>query len=349
MDNIQKMQARADDVGLRLRPHIKTHKMPAIAEQQVAAGAHGIAVATLPEARAMQEAGFTDIQVANEVIHPKAIQEFRDLSENGSLTCAVDSMEGVQRLNEAFRHSRKAAHVLIEIDTGLHRAGVMAKQEALALCRFIEKQPNVQLKGLMTHGGQSYGAADEQTLQTYAQQEQRFLRELVSMLETEGFQLETVSIGATPLTPYLAGSSTIKELRVGNYVFYDRSQVALGTVSEEQCALTVLATVISVPTEGRAIIDAGSKALTTDQGAHCQGKLAGFGKVLQKAVTVQRVSEEHGVIEYDPQLVDFQVGEVVQILPNHACPVVNLFNSGNLIKDSLVTNTFAVKARGHSH
>ena len=143
-------------------------------------------------------------------------------------------------------------------------------------------------------------------------------------------------------------SEMINELRVGNYVFYDRSQVALGTVSRASCALTVLATVISKPTAKRAVIDAGSKALTTDQGAHGQGTLEGFGEIVGKAALVSRVSEEHGVVAFNPTRTDFRVGELVEIVPNHACPVVNLFDEAHVIKSGKVVDTYTINARGHT-
>lgn len=345
--NIQAMQAKADQLGLHLRPHIKTHKMPALAQRQWDTGATGVAVATLHEAMMMREAGFADIQVANEVIQPAAVQQFRNLSEQGRLRCAVDSLAGLERLNEAFQRSRYPAEVLLDIDTGLRRAGLSSQEDALTLARAIRKHPNVKLTGLMTHGGHSYGSADPATLRGYAQAEQNQLEATAQALQQAGFPLDTVSIGATPLLPYLQPSAIINELRPGNYVVYDRSQVALGTATPDQCALSVLSTVISVPAAGRAVLDAGSKALTTDQGAHGADLLSGFGEIPQKGVSVQRVSEEHGVVAYDPEQASMTVGETVQIRPNHACPVINLFDHAYLIKREQVIDVYAIAARGH--
>ncbi len=333
--NILAVQAKADQLGWRLRPHIKTHKMPALAQRQLEAGAAGVAVATLHEATVMVEAGFTNVQIANEVIHPAAIEQFRALSERAHLHCAVDSVTGIERLEQAFRHSDYPAEVLIDIDTGLKRAGLSSEKAVLDLAKAIAACSNVQLVGLMTHGGHSYGSADPAVLQSYAEAEQQHMERLAAILVQAGFSLDTVSIGATPLLPYLRPSSVINELRTGNYVVYDRSQVALGTVSANQCALSVLSTVISVPTPGRAVLDAGSKSLTTDQGAHGAGLLTGFGYLPEKGVTIQRVSEEHGVVVYDPGKVSMAVGETVRIIPNHACPVINLFNQANLVGGDL--------------
>jgi D-serine deaminase-like pyridoxal phosphate-dependent protein len=346
-NNIGSMQTRADQLGWWLRPHFKTHKMPAIAQRQLDEGACGLAVATLSEARVMLEAGFKDIQVANQVIHPSALREFRSLHHQVTITCAVDSYEGVRRLNRALEGCQKPASVLIEVNTGLNRAGVASVDEALALSHFIQEQPHVKLTGLMTHGGQSYGADHPSVLQAQAQHEKAQIEHIAQTFQAEGFKLDTVSIGATPLTPYLASSEMINELRVGNYVFYDRSQVALGTTHEGHCALTVLTTVISKPQAGRAIVDAGSKALTTDQGAHGHGKLQGFGEVVGKSANVSKVSEEHGIVHYDPLSTDFQVGELIEIIPNHACPVVNLFDQAFLIQHGEVIGQYQVTASGY--
>ncbi len=346
--NIRSLQHKADQLGYKLRPHIKTHKMASLARRQIDAGAQGLAVATLSEAKVMVEAGFRDIQVANQVIHQNALKAFRSLHEQVTITCAVDSYEGVRRLNRALEGCQKPASVLLEVNTGLNRAGVASVDEALALSHSIREQPHVKLTGIMTHGGQSYGADHPSVLQVQAAHEKAQMEHIAQALQAEGFKLETVSIGATPLIPYMGTSEMINELRVGNYVFYDRSQVALGTVSRASCALTVLATVISKPTAKRAVIDAGSKALTTDQGAHGQGTLEGFGEIVGKAALVSRVSEEHGVVAFNPTRTDFRVGELVEIVPNHACPVVNLFDEAHVIKSGKVVDTYTINARGHT-
>lgn len=347
--NLDRMQTLANQNGKNLRPHVKTHKSPALALLQMQKGAVGIATANLNEAKIMADAGIKDIQVANEVLNPISLERFYELNQSIRITCAVDSRDGVNALNDYFQESGFKAKVLIDIDTGLSRTGLKPDRNVLEFIRYVDEKPALQRVGLMTHAGHAYGADSLKEVERIGNQEGDQMADLDQQIKGAGLQSGEVSVGSTPTAPFSVKNPEVSELRVGNYIFYDRTQVALGSTGEPSCALTVLATVISIPEPGRAVIDAGSKSLTVDQGAHGKEQVKGFGKLYAKKGFLERLSEEHGVITYDPKETAFSVGEMVQILPNHACPVMNLFDKAYLVEKGQLIDTLIIEARGHGN
>ncbi len=341
------MQAMANDHGIALRPHIKTHKIPELALNQQKKGANGIATSTLHEAEVMEKSGIFDIQVANEVIQFSSIEKLYQLSNNCRITCAVDSKVGAERLNNYFQARSTKAGVLVDIDTGLNRSGLKQAEDVIDFCQYLESLPGIQFEGIMSHAGHSYGASSQHEIEAIAKQEGGQMAALSQKLREAGLPSHQISVGATPAAHFSVKNPDITELRVGNYVFNDCVEMALGTATESGCALTVLSTVISNPEPGRAVIDAGSKSLTADQGAHGKAQISGFGKIVGKKGELYRLSEEHGVISYNPKQSSFQVGTQIQIIPNHACPVINLFDKVYLVNENEVIKGWEVKARGH--
>jgi D-serine deaminase-like pyridoxal phosphate-dependent protein len=344
--NIERMQKLADRHGLRLRPHIKTHKIPEIAHMQLKAGASGIAVAKLGEAEIMAENGINDIQIANQVVGRSKIERLKTLSRKVEVSCAVDSPAHTAVLSAAFGSASKPLPVFIEVDCGLGRCGVRTAQQAVALAESIRSSPGLTLRGLLTHAGHAYGAGSPEEGAAIGAEEGRSVAAMADVLRKGGFDVEVVSVGSTPTAPHCAAVPGVTELRVGNYVFYDAVQVALGSAGFADCALSVLATVISVPGPGRAIIDAGSKALGLDRGAQGSTVLAGHGRIAGKPAEIVRLSEEHGFLETAEA--SFEIGEQVRIVPNHACSVINLFDFVWLVGDTGVDARWRVAARGQS-
>ncbi|MCB2230770.1 alanine racemase [bacterium] len=342
-DNIARMQALADQHGISLRPHIKTHKMAVLAQTQIAAGAVGVAVATLGEAEVMVSAGIRNIQIASQVVGERKYERLAQLRRQVTVQCAVDSIEHVRQLSTFFASKGLTLELLIEIDTGLRRCGVSSADEALALAREIERLPSVQFRGIMTHAGHAYGAADAGDVERIGRAEGEQMVALAGQLREAGVGVDVVSVGSTPTARYAASVNGVTELRVGNYVFNDMMQVRLGTATREQCALRVLTTVMSVRGE-RAVVDAGAKALALDRGAHGKEGLSGYGYVVERDVSVSRLSEEHGIV--DGAGGRFALGERVTIVPNHACAVVNLFDFAYLVAGGTVVDTLPVTARG---
>jgi D-serine deaminase-like pyridoxal phosphate-dependent protein len=343
--NIRRMQRLADMHGVALRPHIKTHKSLDLARRQLKEGAVGIAVAKLGEAEVMAAGGIVDIQIANQVVGVRNIDRLVALASRARVSCAVDSIGNAQALSGAFADGGKVLTVMLDIDTGLHRCGLSDHGDIKALAAAIDKLPGLSLKGLLTHAGHAYAGPPE-NIAALGREEGETMVRLAGQLRADGFTLETISVGSTPTAPHAVAIAGVTELRPGNYVFHDMIQVGLGVATQEQCALSILATVISTPTTTRAVIDAGSKALSSDMGAHGNRSVIGYGRVVGSKLTVTRLSEEHGVIEHTGE--DFRVGQRVRIIPNHACAVVNLFDVMYLCDVAGVIAEWPVHARGRS-
>ncbi len=344
-DNIIKMQNLCNQKGVKLRPHIKTHKMPSIARMQVEAGASGIAVAKLSEAEIFASEGFDDIQIANIIIGDKKIERLFHLNNKvRELSVSVDSFEVVSQLNKRFQNSGKEMNVMIEIDSGLGRSGLKEKAEIFKLAKAIEECNGLKFKGILTHAGQVYSANTFDEIRDIAKYEVSFMIDIAEFLRNNGIDTLIVSIGSTPAAIAYDLLNGITEIRPGNYVFYDMIQVSLGTAKLNECALSVISTVISKPSNDRVIIDAGSKALHTDKGAHGNDKIKTYGYVLNKTCSILRLSEEHGFIFHNGE--EFKIGEKVRIIPNHACAVCNLFDFAYLIEENEVKERIEVSARG---
>lgn len=339
--NIKRMQQLADHHGLNLRPHIKTHKSPKLANMQMEKGAKGIAVATLKEAEAMLDAGITDIQLANELATPQQIAHYFQLLQRADISVAVDHPEQIIHIQNKAYEQNLVAPIFLEINMGLNRAGVSTIAKAIDLGKMIAQQSHLKLRGIMTHAGQAYGAKDHEEIIEIGQKEGNTLVSMAKAMRREGFEVPVVSVGSTPTAPFSAPINGITELRVGNYIVNDGIQVALGVVEEDHCALTVMTTVISTPTTNRAITDSGSKSLTSDQGAHGNTAVKGYGKLIGKSGFLDRLSEEHGVIE-SIKGHPFTIGEKLKVRPNHACPVFNLFNQAYLVEEEVIVEELPI-------
>lgn len=347
MKNIHFMQDYADRHGVALRPHTKTHKMPRIAKIQEDVGAKGIAVAKVGEAEVMAEAGLKDIFIANEIVGLSKLHRIRKLAETIDISFGVDSIAQMKMVEKAFKSALKPAVVLIEIEVGEERSGVIEEDDYRELLRYIKGCENVYLKGIFSHDGNSYGAADVDKVKEIHLTSQRRTLRFAEIGKEEGFDFETISIGSTPSMlfdfPVLEG---VTEIRPGTYVFMDGSMAnVIG--SQEMNAATVLTTVISLPTEERIITDVGAKGLTAQ--SRSKGVTANKGLGLIKGhpnAHIFDVYDEHTII-YNKELHDqLEVGDVLEILPNHICPVCNLYEYAYLVNDGQVVDQIPVAARG---
>jgi len=304
--NLQRAQDYADAHDIRLRPHIKTHKLPRFATRQVALGAIGITCQKLGEAEVMADAGLDDIFLPYNIIGP-------------------------EKLHRLLRLNGKPLRVLVECDTGMGRCGVQSPEEAVTLAALIAGSRGLVFGGIMTYPpAGSPGPARER------------LGAIIAALADAGLPPATVSTGGTPDLWSAHETRAATEYRPGTYIYLDRYQVAKGVGTLEDCALTVLTTVVSRPTEDRAIIDAGSKALTSDLLG-----MTGYGLVLgYPDAVVTGLSEEHGTIDLSASEKKPEIGERLRILPNHACPVSNLFDRVHLVSGDHVVATEVVAARG---
>jgi D-serine deaminase-like pyridoxal phosphate-dependent protein len=323
--NIRRMAEFAAQHDVALRPHTKSHKTAEIARRQVAAGARGLTVAKLDEAEAFLDAGFDDVFVANQVIGAAKWQRLAELQRRATVAVGIDSLVGARGIASAAQAAGVTVPVLIEVDSGLHRAGVLPGDQALALARHATELRGLELRGVFTHAGHAYAAANVGEVRRIGRAEGRVLVETADLLRGHGLPCPVVSVGSTPTAMISGAVPGVTEMRPGNYVFYDRMQVVLGSAHAADCSLTVLATVISRPSPDRAVIDAGSKTFALDRGAHGLDTLRGFGEDGGRHLVVDRLSEEHGILEVSAELDrGLAVGDRLRIVPNHACTTANL-------------------------
>ncbi len=314
------MQERASRAGMRLRPHVKTHKSAYFARRQVEIGASGITVAKLGEAEVLAAAGLDDILLAYPVVGPLKLARLRELLLRvPRFTCAVDSLEVASGISEVGVGLGRRVPVYLEVDsTDSRRLGFTPGRVAAEMAARIRELPGVVLTGLMAHAGAAYAASDQAAIRELAVREAAGLDETAKIV---GGSLQR-SVGSTPTASFmdLAARAGATEARPGTYIFNDRTEMRLGACGLEDVALTILATVVSRPAADRAVIDAGSKTLTSD--SFLAG--TGFGEVRgEPGLRLVRLSEEHGVMEV-PADCDLRVGDRVEIIPNHVCPCVNL-------------------------
>lgn len=339
--NIARMAAQAREAGVRLRPHAKTHKCPQIGRLQRAAGAWGLSVAKVGEAEVFADAGFDDLFVAYPVVGQDKGRRLLALADRVRLAVGVDSVEGARTLAMPFRAARRTLDVLLKVDVGYGRVGVLP-EHAVELARQIVDVPGLRLRGVFTHAGHGYLAETKAAIGEIATQEGGRLATTATDLRAAGLPVEEVSVGSTPTAALAMRVPGVTEGRPGNYVFHDASQVALGTCGIEDCALTVVATVVSVPAPDRAVVDAGSKTLSSDP---LRPRPGGYGQLPGRRSRIEKLSEEHGVVAV-AEGESFRVGERVRILPNHACVVANLHDRLVGVSGDRVEAVLSVAARG---
>ena len=355
MNNIARVQALASDAGVRLRPHAKTHKSPVVARWQIDAGAVGIACAKVGEAEVFVEAGITDIRLPYPV-NPSNATRLLALMDRASISIIVDHPAVVRGWSDAMRRAGRTLDVLVKVDVGFHRCGIDPGADALGFIQTVGSLPGLRLRGLLSHAGHAYHAESEAELGAIAGQEAETLAGLRARAAASGIALDEISVGATPTLRFSAGQEGVTELRPGNYVYFDRTQVALGAASLDDCALTVLATVVSKH-PGRIILDCGSKTLTNDL-ARGISKAGGYGAVLagesdaldysreiDETLTIERLSEEHATVRVAGNT-RLEPGDRVRVVPNHSCVVSNLVDVVRLVDGDRVVETLAVAARG---
>ncbi|MBC2885652.1 D-TA family PLP-dependent enzyme [Ochrobactrum sp. CM-21-5] len=327
--NLAKAQAHADSLGVKLRPHIKTHKLPMFALKQIEAGAAGITCQKLGEAEVMADAGLTDIFLPYNIIGQQKLDRLHVLHQRIALSVTVDNTTSLDGLARRFTDAGRPLKVLVECDTGMGRCGVQTPAEALELAQIINRSEGLRFGGLMTYP--AAGKPDEA---------EEWLYDARELLAANGIKCETISSGGTPDMWRKPVRNVVTEYRPGTYIYFDRSQVARGAATLDDCALTVLTTVVSHPTADRAIIDAGSKALSTETLG-----LPDFGELMGRSdARVTGLSEEHGTIRGD--LAGLRVGERVRVVPDHVCIVSNLFDEVNLVSGEAVIDIVPVAARG---
>lgn len=331
--NITRAQDYLTAQGLTFRPHIKTHKLASVARQQLDAGAVGINCQKLTEAQAFADAGFDDILITYNILGPARLAGLRALNDPvASLTVCADSAVAVQGYAAAFADAAKPLSVLVECDTGGGRCGVQTPDEAAALAGLIAAAPGLRFRGLLTYPAPGGAGAV-----------QDFLTDAMAILAAQGIDCPVRSNGGSPdlWQAHLVPAAT--EHRAGTYVYNDRSMLRAGECGPDDLAMHVLATVVSRPTPTRAVLDAGSKALTSDLlGFSDHGQIEGL-----PGARITSLSEEHAVVDLSDCTGPLpQVGDQVRVVPNHTCVVSNLFDRMVFHRAGQVTRVEALTARG---
>jgi D-serine deaminase-like pyridoxal phosphate-dependent protein len=330
--NIDRFQSYANAHGLAVRPHIKTHKLPEIARMQLDAGAIGITCQKVSEAEAMIDgsAAIRDVLITYNILGDHKLARLAALARRVRLVVVADNPVVVDGLSSKFAAEPERLRVLVECNTGADRCGVATPADAAALAARIARSPGLAFGGLMTYPPVDAAAAV-----------QAFMTAAKAAIEAEGLTVPVVSSGGTPSMMAAAEAPVTTEYRPGTYVYNDRSLVARGVASWDDCALTVHATVVSVPAPNRAIVDAGSKVLTSDLLG-----LTGYGHVLGRDdIAIDQLSEEHGRL-VSAGLIGLAVGDRVRIVPNHACVVSNMVDDVVLIASDGSSERRKVVARG---
>ncbi len=339
--NLERMAAYAREHGLILRPHIKTHKSPRIAAEQLRRGAVGLTCATPLEVEVMATVS-DDLLLAYPPVGNPKLTRLMDLPASVDLTVALDSVSVAESLGRAARERGRTIGVYLELDVGMHRVGVPAIEDLLVLAKRVARLPALDYRGIAFYPGHIRAPAEEQAAE---------LRRLgtavataVRALEDDGMAPPVVSGGSTPTVWQTHEIGGVTEIRPGTYIYNDRATVEACACAWSDCALTVLATVVSTAVPGQAVIDAGSKALGREPAV---GETEGFGALLDRPeVTVQRLSEEHGIL--DLRATDWRpaVGEHVRVVPNHVCIVVHLHETIYGVRGIDVETSWPVMARG---
>jgi D-serine deaminase-like pyridoxal phosphate-dependent protein len=344
-DNISRMAAMARDGGKDLRPHVKTHKMLEVARMQLDAGASGLQVAKLGEAEVFLDSGVSDLFVGYPVVGVSKVARLLDLAERVQVSVSLDSLDVAAPIGQGARARGIAIPVLLELNTGLDRVGVLPDEEAVELALRIASLPGIAFLGVMTHEGHalSRSATHEQlereTLAACAQ-----VVSIADAIRARGLDVDRVSVGSTATARFGMRVPGVTEVRPGTYVFNDATTVAQGAATLDDVAIWVVATVVSVH-GGWVVIDAGSKCLSSDR-LNRRDAPPIMGHIADRPdYHVVRVSEEHGVIAV-PSGSPLRVGDRLAIVPSHACTVINLTDDVLVAEAGMIVDRWRVAARG---
>ena len=316
--NCNTMSQNLNAQNIKWRPHIKSHKSVFLAQKQLEWGASAITCATLGEARVMADAGFDDIFIAYPLIGKTKAEGYFALHQKvKTLRTLVNSVEGAKGLSAAFAGTGQSAEVLIEIDGRFGRGGI-AVDDILAFAEKISAFDGINIVGLCSYCGAAGQIMDKEARKEDAKKEATTLLEAADILKNAGFSMDVLSSGSSVSARYPECLKGITEVRAGTCTFNDMKHLSLGTAAEEHAAVKIHTTVVTLIAPGKAIVDAGSKTLTSDL-----SPTPGYGKVLPIDGTIVGLSEEHGFLEY-PVDTPLKVGDILQIIPSHVCVVMNL-------------------------
>jgi D-serine deaminase-like pyridoxal phosphate-dependent protein len=341
--NLARMAAYCREHKLLLRPHTKSHKIPELAQRQIASGANGITVAKLGEAEVMLDAGITDILIAYPIVGDDKTTRLARLAERGEISVALDSEEAARGISAAATRQGTRIGVLVEMDVGFRRCGLGNENELLALARVITDLPGLEFKGLMFFPGH-FTVGPEQRAELRTQVNEFLDRSLETFSRAE-LPLAIVSGGSTPTAYESSLFHGVNEVRPGMYIFNDRTTAGIQAASFNDCALSVVVTVVSTAVTGHAIVDGGSKTFSSDRYQAEDG--VGFGLVKEDhAAIVERLSEEHGILNVERSERRHRVGDRLSIIPNHVCTTLNMHDEVYGVRGQQIESVWRVAGRG---
>ena len=341
--NLSRMADYCRKHDLLLRPHTKTHKIPELAKRQIARGATGITVAKIGEAEVMLKAGITDILIAYPIVGAEKTKRLATIAERAKITVSLDSEEAASAISEAATLQGATIGILIELNVGFDRCGLGNEVEVVRLAKKITSLPGLEFKGLMFFPGH-FGVLPEQRSALRAQVNE-FLDRVFEACAREQLPLSIVSGGSTPAAFESDFFHRVNEVRPGTYIFNDRNTVGVSAASLNDCALSVVVTVVSTGVPGRAVIDGGSKTFSSDRYQAEDG--SGFGLVKEDhAAQIERLSEEHGHLNITRSDRRYKVGDRLSVIPNHVCTTVNMHDEIYGVRGEQVEVTWRVEGRG---
>ncbi|MBY0372563.1 MAG: alanine racemase [Bryobacteraceae bacterium] len=341
--NLARMAEYARAHHLRLRPHTKTHKIPALGARQLAHGAAGLTVAKTGEAEVMTASGTPDLLIAYPTVGARKLARVAALARSTQVTMSLDSLEVAQALSDAASAAQVQIGVLVEIDVGLNRVGVTIGPDLTTLLTTVIKLPSLRFEGLAFYPGQvkKLDAEGEAEITAIASR----LDQALALVRASGIECRIVSAGSTPTWNHSHGMSGVNEIRPGTYIFNDRNTVLSGACHWADCAASILTTVVSTARPGQAIIDGGSKTFSSDRLANSTEVT--FGALVEdREARFHKMNEEHGFVDISQCSRAFRVGDRLRFIPNHICVAMNLHEQVYGIRGDQVEEVWRVEARG---
>lgn len=347
-NNINSYQALCDKHNKEMWPMIKTHKSTALAKMQMDAGAKGFLCGTIDECEMVYALGAKRIMYAYPTANPVNIDRLLKMAKDAEIIIRLDTIPAAEMLNTAAEKAGVTVSYTIIVDMNFHRFG-MPVEKVVAFRKALEGMKNLNFVGISTHPGQVYGCTDYEGVKEIAKLEMDTMKAAADALAEAGFPCEMVTSGSTPTFKEVIENGTTTVSHPGNYTFFDHIQMALGVAEEKDCALRVLATVISNPSEGFYLFDAGAKCMGLDQGAHGNSAITGFGYVVgHPELTIVGLSEEVAKVKALNGPSDLKIGDKVEIIPNHSCSSANNTTWYTCVRGDEVVDALEVDRRGNN-
>lgn len=341
--NLRRLATYSAEHGLSVRPHIKTHKIPELAHRQIGLGAVGITVAKLGEAEVMVDGGIEDVLIAYPLYGEDKWRRLMSLAGRAQITINLDSVEIARAISDRAKEAGVRLKMLVEFDTGMKRCGLPVEPDSMSVVKQILDLPALEFQGVLIYPGHFLEDPEERTRLLHLENE--MMSNLVDWFAAESIPLPTLSASSTP-TAYMSHLFTgITEIRPGTYIFNDKNTVCCQAATYDDCAVSVLTTVVSNRVPGRAVIDGGSKTFSSDR--LLSGDNVGFGYVVEDPqVEVVYLSEEHGHFGMDRATTRFEVGDRVRVIPNHVCACINMHDKIYGVQGEDVVAEWQVLGRG---